>query len=91
MGVASMRVCVRRVGRARRGISIRVLGCRVAILSAAVLLMSGAGCATRNDPRFNPYARGHGDGTFLDRCEQIIEIGAEALDSLDARLENMIW
>lgn len=65
---------------------------RGALWTGAIALLSLlAGCTVRNDPNFNPYARGGGDGTLMDRAEQAVEAGGQALDSLDARLENSVW
>jgi hypothetical protein len=61
---------------------------RLALLTAATLL---AGCATRDDAAFNPYAPGNGDPTLLEHAEQAVDRVGEALDNLDARLENTVY
>ena len=58
---------------------------------AGVLLLALAGCSVRNDVGFNPYARNNGDPTVMERLEEVIGLGDEALDNLDARLDNAVW
>ena len=66
----------------------RRLPLAMAVASAA--LMSAAGCSTRNDVAFNPYAPANGDPTLMERAQQAVDTVGEALDNLGARLENTV-
>lgn len=59
------------------------------MLTAVLALV---GCSTRDDPAFNPYTPGNnGDPTLLEHAQQAVDRVGEALDNLDARLENTVY
>lgn len=60
----------------------------VACLLAALPL---CGCSTRHDPGYNAYAPPRGRATVLQTTDRAADFPLEALDNLDARIENMVY
>ena len=73
------------------GACVRTATWRWKWAAGVALLLAPAGCSLRHDPGFNPYSRGDGYGTLMDRAERAVEAAGQHLDSLDARLENSVW
>lgn len=53
--------------------------------------LTTAGCSTTQDPHYNPYASPIRDQGALDHAEDALGAAEQALDNLDARLENIIY
>lgn len=63
-----------------------------ALLGGALMLacLTAAGCASRNDPHFNPYAPTSSGRSLIDRVDGVITAGEHALDNLDGYIDNTI-
>jgi len=61
-----------------------------ALLAAAATTLA-AGCAVRDDPAFHRYAPAGGDPTALQRAEAAVGSLEQALEDLDARMENALY
>jgi len=59
-------------------------------LAIPALLATSAGCA-HDHYRYNPYAPPGGDPTLLERVEAAVDTCENALEAVDARVENAAY
>lgn len=70
------------------------MGRKLGRLSVAVLILvvgAAAGCSTRHDPDFNVYAPPRSGRTVLEAADAMMNAAGQALDNLDARMENLVY
>lgn len=60
-------------------------------IACAALLVLAAGCSTRTDPGWNPYAPATGERTVLQTADDVLNVPAELLDNIDRRAENILY
>ncbi|MCA9243616.1 MAG: hypothetical protein KDA32_06660 [Phycisphaerales bacterium] len=59
-------------------------------LALAMALALATGCAVRDDPGYNPYAKPQ-KGPIGPRVQRVMDDAQAALDRLDQRAENALY
>ncbi len=68
-----------------------LLWCVVGPVLCAAGLCVAAGCSTRDDPAFNPFAPATGGRTALETLDDVVNQAQQAVDNFDRRLENAAY